>query len=450
MRQGSSPTENFSEPFAPAEVQEPISPVHPVYEEAAYQLPEPQRLILPRAQEYYDPVPVQSAKHPRVKHRRRWPAYTALGLIVAAVLGLLLIPSATITVIAKTQPINRELQITIDKTALAADSKNLIIPGLVVDKDQQQTQQFNTTGQQNVGIKATGAVVIYNYTGKTLKFKAATTTFTVGAKLYHLQQDISGIKPTRNFANSNNVNPGTLTAAVPIVADQAGEDSNLPANTRFEMHNQVLGNIPQLLYAINPDPVTGGLNRFQAVVSQQDIDQATQNLKDTLFNAAKQQFLNAQNLVLLPSGSDLQNQQISFDKKVNDASVSFNGTVTGHLKALLFNDTTLRNLVKQRIQLTLDAGQKLNPDQEQWDMSFKSLDLDKGLGILTVKYTGLIVYQIDTDAVIAKARGKTPVDFKQMMLSEAQIDDLSVKLSPFWAKTIPTLAGRVKVIIQAQ
>ena len=107
-------------------------------------------------------------------------------------------------------------------------------------------------------------------------------------------------------------------------------------------------------------------------------------------------------------------------------------------------------MVKERIQLTLDRDQQLNPDQEQWDMSFKSLDLDKGLGILTVKYTGLIVYQIDADAVIAKARGKTPADFKQIMLSGAKITDLRVKLSPFWAKTIPTLAGRIKVDVQGQ
>jgi hypothetical protein len=379
-------------------------------------------------------------------NKKIWQSTAGIILLLLILLAVFVFPSANIIVYARSQPISRDLQISVDKSALQANSQQLIIPGVLIDEQEQAILPFNATGQLNIGNKARGPIQIYNFTGKILKLNAKTTLLTAATKTYHFSTDLSGIKPSRYFGGSRDVDPASLTPPVEVVADQSGEDSNLPAGTRFEIHNDVLGTLPQLLYAVNSMPIDGGTSRFRTIISANDLDQASKGLNSTILSSAKQQLLNSKNLTILDSGENLQISNTSFDKKANDQAQSFNGTASGHLTALAFDATILTKLVEQRINLTLDTDKYLvTGSKESIKYEFKNVDLFAGTGVLNVHFESTIASKIDTVGIADKIIGQSSSQIKELLLSDPNIDAVDISLSPFWVRSVPRFSGRVHV-----
>ncbi len=370
-------------------------------------------------------------------------------LIVLILLYTVVLPEADIIVYARTEPIVRDFQITIDKNAKEADSQQLVIPGKLYDQDQSLTKQYDAKGQVNVGTKAQGKVQIYNFGTKTLKLGADTTTLTAGTKVYHFKADVNGIKPTKYVAGTKDPQPSTLIPLVDIIADQAGEDSNLSGGTRFEIHNQVLGTQPTILWAKNIDPIQSGTSRLSTSITQSDLDSATKDLTDSIFRAAQDNLATTQGLELLKSGSTYQVKSSSFDKKVGDQSLNFTGQMSARIQALLFSSDDLQKMVEQRINLTLDAGRYLvSGSQEKITPDFKNYDLNSGTGVINVHFESLVAAKIDTAGISSNMNGKSATELKELLLSNPDIDGVDISFKPFWVKSVPRFSGRVYVTSQ--
>jgi hypothetical protein len=413
-----------------------VEPVQRIFETPAYQ---------PNYQ-----VPNQSHQ-PRSRKtfgRKSLAAVLAAALLIFIFVAAFVLPQATVIIYAKAQPITRDLQISIDQNVKSASASQLSLPGSMLDSDQQAAKTYQTTGKQNVGLKAQGNVQIYNYSGRILKFNAATTTFTAGGMVFHLQKDVSGIKPTKNIGSTQNADPSSLIPEVPVIADQPGDLYNLPAGTKLELHNAALGDSPTV-YAIATKAIDGGVSRFTTAVSQEDLDKAATDLKTVMVTAAKQQLINTKGLTLLDSGAQTQTNTPVFDKKIGDSSVNFSGTVIGHIKALLFNNDSLKKVVEQRVSLTLSQNQELGTGKtEVITATFKSLDLDKGTAILNVHFESVILPKIDLNDTKSKLAGQSP-NGAQSALNMPNIQRIDVKLSPFWVKTIPSWTSHVNVEVQS-
>ncbi len=389
------------------------------------------------------PLKIKKPTNPR----SHWIPVVILAVVLGIVGSLFLLPLATIQITAHTQSLNREMQIIVDKNQRNPDQANLKLPGQIFEIDQEVSKDYDTQGKKDVGVQATGAIQIYNYTGQTLKLNATTTSLIVGSKIYRLQRDVTGIKPTKNTSAAN-PDPASLIAPVEVIAEGAGESYNLPAGTRVEIQNQILGNVPEKLYAIISTPITGGITRFSAQITQADIDFATADLKLTLINAAREK-LAPQNLIILDSSAETEIKSIQFNKSLNDAAVSFRGTIVGHIKALVYEKSALQRVVRGRIELTVDSSQTLGPlEKSKLEASFKSLDLAQGVGTLSVKYQGFLISNINKADIVQLGKGSSPSDLKQILLSDAKIDDVEIDLWPRWARTVPLLPQRIVVQIE--
>lgn len=449
----------------PDPVQEQPAPIieqQPLYQQAAAEVPDVGPVVAA-------PAVVQEIKReaklipkkltrkqdnylPRKPSYKRGLAFLFTSILIAAVvLGTVILPQADITVFAHSQPIARDMQVALDQNAKSADTKNLVLPAKVFeDKSQSISQVFPSTGTLNVGIAARGAVQIYNFTGKTLKFGAGTTKFTVGKKTYHLEKDATGIKATKKFQNGD-VDPKSLTPEVNIIADQPGDDYNFPGGTRLEVQNDILGSVPELIYAQSNKPIAGGVSRYTNIVSQEDLDKASKNLSDTILNRTKAKILQEQGLTLIDSGANVAVAGIGFDKKAGDTTLNFTGTITASVKALVFNMEDLQKMVRERVSLTLDNGKYLAGDQDlNFKIDFKNVDLNLGTGLLTVSYSGKVISDIDDKEIGSKIRGKSPSDVKEILLSNPDIDGVELTLKPFWVTKVPNLFGKVHVNVEVK
>ncbi len=417
----------------PKVVQEVIGQPEPIQEFVAE--PIIQRPTQPILEPVYHSKPrIINAEAVKKKRKKRGLIASIVAiLIIALLLGTFVLPQVSLTIYAHSQPISRDLEISLSKDFKSADAKQLQLPAQVIDKDQQGTKVFSSTGKLNVGIKARGILTITNNTGQTLKLNSATTEFSVDKRVFRLEKDASGIKQTMD---------------VSVIADQAGDEYNIPAGTRFEISNQVLGKAPQLLYATNLSAMSGGVSRYTAYISQEDIDSATNQLKETLFNSAKQQLLNSQGLTLDEALSSFEVKNISFDKKVGDQSLNFTGTASGHLKAVVYSYDALKKLIEQRVVLTLEQAQVMAADKkEEIKVSFKNVDLTNGTALASTHLESVLVSKVDPKAIKANVRGKSLSEIKDLLLSDPKIDGLDIEMSPFWVKSAPAFSGRVFVTV---
>ena len=227
-----------------------------------------------------------------------------------------------------------------------------------------------------------------------------------------------------------------------------GEDYDLPGGTQLAINNAILGSQPQILYAKNTDPITGGFTRLQNTISIADQAKAKTDLANQILGAAQAK-LNDPNAVLLPTGSTVTNQITTFDQPIGTATNQFNGTLTAHVNGLTFESTQLKTLIEQRVSVTLDANKYLVTDQEE-DITndYKTVSIAQGTGLLTVHFQGIMAAKVDSSGIASEINGKNAFDIKELLLSDPNIDGVDITFKPFWVKSVPRFSGKVYVSVQ--
>ena len=359
--------------------------------------------------------------------------------IVIVFLGLAIyLPQANVTIYARSEPITRDLEITVDQRATTVDASKLVIPAFPITREVSQTKNFPTTGNNPVGTKATGSVVIYNQTTHTLTLKAATTTLIISGKKYHFTRDVAGIYPTT--PSSNNV-------PVPIIAEQAGADYNLPVNSKFQVVNAALGN--QDVYGRNDVAIAGGSATAHQVLSQTDLDQAVASLTNDIIVQAQNDLSQEKSepIKLIDSGVNKEILAHTANKNVGDEVDKFDMTLIAKVTGLAFSENDVIKLVEGKINEVLSSDKYLVPDaQKQYTAGFKSLDVNKGTGVLTVHFQTVAAYKVDSSNLAKILAGKTDSEIKEILSSKPEVDSVAVSFWPAWlVHKAPRFNGKVYI-----
>ncbi|HEX5430161.1 MAG TPA: hypothetical protein VFX17_03755 [Patescibacteria group bacterium] len=374
-----------------------------------------------------------------------------MAVLVLVVFALaVLLPTAQITVYARSEPITRDAEITVNTAATAVDTTGAVIPGALVSRQVSQTKSFPATGSKDIGDKAGGSVVLYNFTKNTLTLRAATTVLTVNGKKFNLVNDITGLRPTAQIGSGDDmeVDRTSLIPPVQVAASQAGADYNIAANTKFAVVNAALGN--QNVYAIDEDAITGGTSKTVKIVSQQDLDNAVASMTASIPDQAEAD-LNSENpsdgdIKILPTGITKQVLAKTANKNAGDQADSFDMTMISKISGLSYKESDVKNLIKQNINQVLSSDKYLLPDaQETVTAIFKSLDLDHGSGVLSVHYETVAAYKVDTSNMPKLLAGKTANEVKDILLQKPEIDRVDVQFSPFFVNKAPKLNGKIYI-----
>lgn len=372
-------------------------------------------------------------------------------VLILAVLGFFVLPAASVTVVPRTEPITRDLEMQVDSSSPVADVQNLTIPGKRDTQEISMSQDYPATGVKNIGEKASGFVTLYNFSKNSLILRSSTTRLEAGGKIFYFLQDVGSIKPTARIGTDLQVDQSSLIDPVPIVAGGSGEDYNFPTGTRFEIYNEVFGHQAEVLYAINANPIAGGTNKEIKILSATDVEQARADL--SLKIAGKMRMDLGQTATsevkLLDNAYVLQVKEESLSKKINDETDSFTLSQKTLATALLFNEQDVRDLIVERIVRLLPENKYLLPEQQQkLTEQFVSLDISGGVGTLRAHFESQVRYQINADFLVRGLPGKTPTQVKEILLARPEISDVTVSLSPFWVKTVPRFNSKIHFKVQ--
>ncbi len=361
-----------------------------------------------------------------------------LVVLVVTVFGLaVLLPQADVTIFARSEPITRDFEISVDKAAPRVDTNSLTVPGIAVSREISQTKSFPTTGSLASGNKSTGTVTLYNFTSNTLTLRASTTTLIANGKNYSFTRDVTGIKPN-----------GSPNTGIPIIAQNGGADYNLPANTRFRIVNAALGN--QNVYAENPAALSGGTTGAATkVLSQQDIDNATNELLAAVVAAVEEDMTgtNSVKTRVLDSGVKKEVLAKTANKQVGQETEEFDMTLIAKVTGLAFREDDVIDVIVAKINEVLSSDKYLLVAPEpKYESNFKSIDSALSKGVLAVHFETVAAYKVDEENLPKILAGKNDSEIKEILLSKPEVDNVEVKFWPEWfVHKAPKFNGKIKI-----
>jgi hypothetical protein len=389
-------------------------------------------------------------KIPAKARRRKDLLYFVLPIVAAlAVIGVFafyVLPSATVTVHARLEKVNREMEIQIDSTKDTVDSENRLVPGKKITEELADSKTYVPSGKKNVGEKASGFVTLYNFTDNTLVLKSKTTHLQVDGKTYYFLQDVGSIRPTQLLTDGKTPDPASLIAPVPIVAGAGGEDSNLPVNTRFEVYNEVFGHQPEVLYAQNANPIAGGLNKEITMIAEPDVVAARQDLQSSILEKLRGVVAEkySSNYKVVDGAYKMEVLEEALSDPINSDVEKFQLTQRARVTALIFDETQLKNVMESRITSLLPENKYLdNSGGQTLTEKFISLDLNTGTGTVTANMEANLKYRLNAEFLSDGLLGKSATEVKEILLARPEINQVDVTLRPFWVKKVPYFKSKL-------
>jgi hypothetical protein len=378
--------------------------------------------------------------------------YFVLGAIVLVLLvfgASVLLPQAHITVYARSEPVSRDIEVSVDQSIRAVNSANLTIPGQAISREISHTRNFPATGVKLEGTKATGNLQLYNFTKNTLTLRAATTTLVVDGKKYYFTKDVTGLRPTARIGQGpeQEIDNSSLIPPIQIIAAEPGSNYNIGANVRMEVQNSALGQAD--VYGMTAGTVSGGSSTETKVLSQQDLDKATAAMQAELAGLAEKEIASSgtdAKIKVLPNAVQSEVLAKTANKEVGDVTDTFDMTIIARVTGLSFNEEDVKALMVEKINSVLSEDKYLPQNGKQMvQTSFKSIDLAKGIGVLAVHYETVAAYKVENTNLSRILAGKDAVEIKEILLTKPEIDRVDVQFSPFFVNRAPRWNGKIYI-----
>lgn len=330
--------------------------------------------------------------------------------LLAFAFMILYLPKAKVTLLVEEKILEKEATFSVDPNSTEVDPAQRKIPGRELSVENEETRQFAATGTKTVGEKAQGIVILQNWTNEPL-FLKRDTALTV-------EPDQEGSNSTFVLSEDANVPAQTLSVPSPgqklyaagqtkvqVEATQFGEEYNLAASTNFSVENFNFSE----LSALNETAFTGGSTREIVVISEEDQEQAKEQLTDQL-SAQGQQGLTSKLLgdqKLLDSVVRGEVLGATFSHTVGDETNHFSLTLRTKTQATVYSESQVKKLISQLLQESVPSGFKLS--SEELGFNTQTVTSDKNR-ILTFSgnMKALVIPDFNQDQLKEKLRAKSP------------------------------------------
>ena len=375
-------------------------------------------------------------------------------LLLASALGAMYVflPYADASITLKTEDLNKDLDITVDKNLAVADTAKLQLPGKPVELSKDASKQFDATGQKDQGTPAKGKVTISNMTSsKTQVLAKGARLTTSDGKVFTLDAGVMVPGATPSLNNCQIVNgvfqcdtiPGTATADLTAAAN--GEASNLPIGSKLTIGTMT---------ATNTAAFAGGVTSIIKFVTDDDLKNAETALRTETFNQAKTEIVAkaaADGVIISADGISDTIVTSSSDKNVNDPAEKFTYSLKISYFVLGFAESELRDLVVANLSAAISTDQMLvNPGESK--LTYTISDVDKANGLIKIKANldGKVGQKLAADMV------KNDIKNKQVSSAEAQLNRTNgvatskITVWPTFLTMTPVMANKIKVHFKYQ
>lgn len=359
-------------------------------------------------------------------------------LIIFLVWATWFAPHATVIITAKTKgvKVSETVKLTTDDTVSA---KNDSIKVQKRELQKEISVEFAATGKKNVGEKATGSVKFSNSSKNSVTI-AAGTILKNNDLSYVLSSSVTVPAATLSWDCSDRTCSGTATASVR--AAEGGSQYNAASGS---MSISVDGIKASLI-----SPTSGGTDKTATVVTASDVASAKSKLNEQKDNSLKNQLASSfgsSAKVITDSYSENRSDpvpSVAVDSEAS-GSVLLKSTITASMLAADKSD--IKSFIDAKIRED-DIGDKKS--QKIYDSGVDKAEFSQftdrgGIQSLVVTANGKIGPEINETKVKEQAKGRTYGDVQSSIESIEGVEDVDVKFSPFWVRSVPNDIKKIKV-----
>lgn len=379
----------------------------------------------------------------KLQKRVVWGVGALAIVIILVILGWLL-PTATVTLLAKGTPINANFSLIADPHLQQSNPATAKLAADLQTTTKDLSGNFTATGKKDASTKAAGSTSMKNCQDTQSHTLAAGTKIFSGNLVFLLNSDTT--LPAANFSynpttHNFDCSPGTATLA--ITASSNGEAYNLSGATFT-----VAGFDGSVVNGTGT--TTGGLTKQLTIVSQDDIDLAKKNLADDAGDPAKKE-LQAK----VPSGKKSLDDTFQSTVVSSSSSVQVGQEAPGGSVSVKVTYTLL-DVSNADLAAALDANLKtdIGPQNQLYDDGFGQIvlsgvklnaDGSANLSLATTAYAGA---KLDTQKIAGQLTGKKVTEAADLASGQPSISSANIDVWPGWSTTMPHLSSHIKIKIQ--
>lgn len=360
-----------------------------------------------------------------------------IAVLIYAVTGA---PNAKIILKTQSDDFATQVDFTADPNATELDTENKIIPAQTKQKEKEDSETVDATGEKNIGKKATGSAS-FNAGACSLKIPRAVasgTGLSINGVTFITQKTVS-FKPDTSSGNCYYTGNSTITAQSP------GEDGNVN-NSSFSVSGR-------------PDvsatgSASGGTDKIVKVVTQRDIDSAKERLnsKDSSVQDEMEKELKDAGYVVIPDATKATPGNYMPSTGIDGEADEVTVTVKVKYSVLGVKKDDLRKLIEEDLKEEKSGERQslLNDGIDKGTFKISGANDQLSEGQVAINFQGTVVIgpDINQDDLRNELAGKKKGEAVDLLKSRPGILDPQVELSPFWVTSIPGKASKVTFEIQ--
>ena len=361
--------------------------------------------------------------------------FSVLAIVLILVILYFALSQATVYITPnyQTQQIGFAVQLTENNPLLASNQNNSgALTGSIKELAVEDTKTYPAQESQVNYSKASGQVTIINRYAKNQPLIATTRLLSPDNKLYRLTETVT--------VPAN----GQVTAAVQ--ADQPGTEFAI-GPTKFTIPGLWEGLRDKIYAASEADFKIQAQTKY--AISQQLLDQAKDDLKNSLLAKAKEQVMKE-----LPESQTLPDDALvveviksSTTGKVDTGQKDFSVTMGLGIKAVIFDEKKLKEVAQNSLPenyKTPETYIKVDPNSFNYDITI----LDENSEHLIAQIKGEYSIQIATLKINPAELAKlSKTEAIKKLAAQSGVKAVSVSL-PFWTKYLPPLADKINIQIR--
>ena len=381
----------------------------------------------------------------RIKWSKFFTIFVVISLIMACLVGYLVLPTAEVNITPKTEIITFDLLVVGSSDISEIDAILNKIPIQYVEVTKTKSREFATTGEEEINTRASGEITIYNeYSSDDQTLLDRTRFESSSGKTFRILQSITvpGAK-----IEEGKIIPSSLK--VEVVADQPGDEYNIGPDDfiipGFRGSPKFAG-----FYGKSSDSMSNGYVGMAKVILAEDLEKAENTLVDELKEEVRKS-LEEQiptDLKVVENGLKEEIVDVSSDVKRGERADKFTLEVTTTMKALLFKEENLKNLVDLNL-ISMISDNKIPVDDTQ-KISWQTpvIDWSKKEASFNLNIEEKIAWGIDIQSIKENLVGQNEVEVRSYLADQSGIERARVSFWPFWVKKIPNQEKKIKVNIE--
>lgn len=350
-------------------------------------------------------------------------SFLFLTLILFGMIIFMSSKRATIVITTKPEEIDVSDTITFD-----LEDDNVFATSTVVEI----SKNFEPRSTREEMSIATGVVTLYNELDYDQPLVATTRLLSTEGVLFRLKNRVTV--------------PAEGSIEVEVYADTEGKENEI-GPSKFIIPG-LREDTQEFIYAKSDGFMKGGVRSF-GVVTSEDLDTASEQLKAELLNLGKEKLAinKTEDYDMVVQVVDFSaDSAVEFGTEVDQYSLKAIATVTG----IFYNKNYIMNKAEQSLQKRIVSDvEKIKECQDEPVVTLAEYNVDDNQVVLNVFYKGLS--ELDPESrQIDKIMffGKTKDEVRRYLLSLDRVNGVDIKFSPAWMHTVPHVSEHVNLIVK--